>query len=139
MKFQRIIQKNAMLTNLLATVTTFLVTNTTEVATSYDSYEWAPCPEGRIGCLVNHTRGVNPNGKQVTTTISKVTLYLVEVSGKTNEVRQSETISSTTKYFVREWKEVAAPCPHQFRGTSGYRSGSSILPGGRSLRSQLPD
>lgn len=109
-----------MMTNLLSfagSVLVSVVTNVTEVPTDFERYEPIPCPDGSPGCLVYHSRGVNPQGRLVIATVKEVRTLSFEWEGEPRAVTQERVLRTETKHFKREWVESppaprtnAAPC-----------------------------
>jgi len=92
-----------MLTNLLASVVITLVTNTVETPSDFERYEPTSCPEGRIGCAVYHSRGVNPQGKVVTTTVLERTALQFDWAGQKREVVQEKELSRKEEHWLKGW------------------------------------
>lgn len=87
-----------MITNLLATVVTTLVTNTTERFPQ--QFEATGCPDGMLGCLVAHGNMVNvtnPKEKWIDTIITKQTVFTFSIGSITN----SSVVTNWTQHFVK--------------------------------------
>jgi hypothetical protein len=100
-----------MITNLIASVTFMLVTNTSEIHTDYELREWSGHEPGcHLGCLLVHTRGVNPTAKTVTTEINLLSIATFKFQGESYTVTNSKSMDRTVKRFVKqtEWVEAQA-------------------------------
>lgn len=100
-----------MITNLVASIAVSLVTNVTEQITGYEHYEPAPCPEGRIGCLVFHQRGVNPTHKTITTNVIEITTITFDWLGTNQTVKVESLISAKSGFWSRAWTSSPFPPP----------------------------
>lgn len=98
-----------MLTNLLCSIVVTLVTNTTERLPV--TYESERCPDGMLGCLVDHRKPVpvpNPKEKWIVTTIKRITKITVTLEGNPEEFTKEQVVSVTEKHLVlnQEWREL---------------------------------
>lgn len=107
-----------MITNLVAAVTTMLVTNTTEMVTAWDHQEPAPCPEHLSGCLVMHWKGVGPREKDIVTEVKEVSTISFDYLGQHVETKVEKVISSSVRHLVVMWGEtspgIVIPPTNQF-------------------------
>jgi len=88
------------MTNITAIVTVCLVTNVTERFPQH--WESMPCPERRLGCLVNHGQNVNdanPKEKWVTTNVVEVTTLRFDWLGN-QEIKSERAVTNWTAHFV---------------------------------------
>lgn len=92
-----------MLTNLVAAVAITIVTNISEQVTGYARYVPDGCPEGRIGCAVYHTKGVDPNQKTITTNIVEITSLTFDWLGEKREFKSERVIDSKSVTIALQW------------------------------------
>jgi hypothetical protein len=108
-----------MITNLIASVTFMLVTNTVSVDTEFERYEPDSCPEIGRGyyCAVYHRKGVNPTAKTVTTEINLLSIATFKFQGESYTVTNSKAIDRTVKRFVKQSEWVESQTNGGWKGT----------------------
>ena len=105
------------ITNILAAVTVFFVTNTTETAGT--KMVPAPCPDAEYGkedgairftCAALHWQTVDdPSTRIKTTTVEKVTQAKMNIDGQEVVLEKRETVSTESKYFSKKVTEEWVP------------------------------
>jgi hypothetical protein len=98
-----------MITNLLCSIVVTLVTNTSDRFPTH--LVPAPCPDGMLGCLVNHYRDeadLNPTTKWTRTTVKRVTTLEFQFQGKPMAATTEEVLSNVEVTYqlekVEAWK-----------------------------------
>ncbi len=112
-----------MITNLLASIVVTLSTNVTDRFPTHT--ESAPCPEGRIGCLVYHCQLVpdeNPDHKWVKTTVSRVTTVAFDLNGQHMEAKSEELVSDVEVEYAIERRQDLIP-----KGTNDVKGKTFIF------------
>ena len=94
-----------MITNILATITITLLTNTVDVPIEFDHFEPIPCPDGMFGCLVYHQKGVNPTARNITTNIIEQRTISFTFEGQPIEAKTQRTLWSTNFVLRHIWNK----------------------------------